>query len=161
LNRLIEEVVELYRTDDGRIVMNLELDPRLPLLFADPNRLRQLLNNLVKNAIEAQNDKPNSVVRVSTRLAQENLGDYLEMRIEDRGNGIPVDMLSQVFEPYVTNKPKGTGLGLPIVKKIVEEHGGIVWMENNAAGGASAVIRLPVAEVETGGVAVAAARRPA
>ena len=161
LNQLIEEVVELYRTDDGRIIMDLELDRRVPLLFADPNRLRQLLNNLVKNAIEAQSDKPSCLVRINTRLAQENQGDYLEMRIEDRGHGIPMDMLSQVFEPYVTNKSKGTGLGLPIVKKIAEEHGGIVWMENNVAGGATAVIRLPVAEVESGNVAIGAARRPA
>jgi len=69
----------------------------------------------------------------------------VELRIADRGPGIPPEMLAQVFEPYVSSKPKGTGLGLPIVKKIIEEHSGKVWMENNPdGGGAIAVIRLPV-----------------
>ena len=64
--------------------------------------------------------------------------------MEDRGPGIPEEMLGQLFEPYVTTKPKGTGLGLAIVKKIVEEHGGSLQAENLSEGGACMVIRLPV-----------------
>jgi nitrogen fixation/metabolism regulation signal transduction histidine kinase len=58
--------------------------------------------------------------------------------------GIPEDLMGDLFEPYVTTKPKGSGLGLAIVKKIIEEHGGMIWAENNELGGASIVIRLPV-----------------
>jgi nitrogen fixation/metabolism regulation signal transduction histidine kinase len=71
--------------------------------------------------------------------------DYVEIRIRDSGSGVNEDIMSTVFEPYVTTKQKGTGLGLAIVKKIVEEHGGLVWIRNNAGGpGACVVIRLPI-----------------
>ena len=70
---------------------------------------------------------------------------FVEIRISDNGCGIPEDLLGQLFEPYITTKTKGTGLGLAIVKKIIEEHGGMVWMENNTPdAGASAIIRLPL-----------------
>ncbi|HYY16519.1 MAG TPA: ATP-binding protein, partial [Gammaproteobacteria bacterium] len=83
---------------------------------------------------------------LSTRWVEEVSHGFIELRIEDRGAGIPEALLNQLFEPYVTSKPKGTGLGLAIVKKVVEEHGGVVWLENNVKRpGASAIIRLPVA----------------
>ena len=66
------------------------------------------------------------------------------MRFEDNGPGFPEPLLGQLFEPYITSKPKGTGLGLAIVKKIVEEHGGILWAENRESGGACITLRLPV-----------------
>ena len=69
---------------------------------------------------------------------------FVEIRIADNGPGIPEDVIGQLFEPYVTTKPKGSGLGLAIVKKIIEEHGGMIWAENNETGGARIVIRLPV-----------------
>jgi nitrogen fixation/metabolism regulation signal transduction histidine kinase len=71
-------------------------------------------------------------------------GQRVEIRITDAGEGIREDVLGTVFEPYVTNKTRGTGLGLAIVKKIVEEHGGLVSLQNNAEGGASALITLPL-----------------
>jgi nitrogen fixation/metabolism regulation signal transduction histidine kinase len=69
---------------------------------------------------------------------------FVELRINDNGAGIPEELMGELFEPYVTTKPKGSGLGLAIVKKIIEEHGGMIWAENNELGGASIVIRLPV-----------------
>ena len=80
-----------------------------------------------------------------------------ELRVEDNGPGIPGLLLNEVFDPYVTSKPKGSGLGLAIVKKIVEEHGGMIRAINREEGGTSIVIQLPLAV--TGGHAVAAARR--
>jgi signal transduction histidine kinase len=106
--------------------------------------LRQVINNLVKNAIEASARAPDSKVIVHTDLFSSGSGTYVEIRVEDRGDGIDEDLFDTIFEPYVTNKTRGTGLGLAIVKKIVEEHGGIVSLENNAGPGAAAIIRLPI-----------------
>jgi nitrogen fixation/metabolism regulation signal transduction histidine kinase len=148
LTRIIESTVDLFRSDEQRVRIETDLASDVPTLHADPNRLRQLLNNLISNAIEAQGDREESLVRISTRLISEAQGTSVELRVADRGNGISTEMLSQIFEPYVTSKPKGTGLGLAIVKKIVEEHGGNVWMENLPEGGACATIRLPVTAPE-------------
>jgi len=68
----------------------------------------------------------------------------VELCFHDDGPGFPEPILNQLFEPYVTTKPKGTGLGLAVVKKIVEEHGGILWAENAEQGGAVITLRLPV-----------------
>ena len=67
------------------------------------------------------------------------------LELTDDGPGFPEDLLINIFDPYVTNKPKGTGLGLAIVKKIIEEHGGSILAENSSEGGAKIVIKLPVA----------------
>jgi signal transduction histidine kinase len=117
-------------------------------VMADPGRLRQVLNNLIKNAIEATLPGAAPHLRVTTRHIGDDGHHSLELRIGDRGRGVPEASLDRIFEPYVTNKPKGTGLGLAIVKKIVEEHAGVVWIENNPGGGASAVIRLPITGLE-------------
>lgn len=146
LNQLVEEVVDLYRSIDRQAVIAIELEPALPLIEGDVGRLRQVLNNLIKNALEATEETAPPSIEISTCWVEEASHGFIELRIEDRGAGIPQALLNQLFEPYVTNKPKGTGLGLAIVKKIVEEHGGVVWLENNVKRpGACAVIRLPVA----------------
>ncbi len=69
--------------------------------------------------------------------------DWVALSIEDNGPGIPEDMLDKLFEPYATSKPKGSGLGLAVVKRIVEEHSGVLFAENSVAGGARLVVRLP------------------
>lgn len=148
LNRVINEVLELYRTA-GAAKLLVRLDPQAPRIEGDVGRLRQLLHNLIKNALEATAGTGQARVTVSTRCMEEAACRYVEMRVRDSGPGIPEEILGHLFEPYVTTKPKGTGLGLAIVKKIVEEHGGIVWAENTAPAGASVVVRLPV--MKTGG----------
>ena len=85
---------------------------------------------------------------ITTSHVSETGRDYIEIRIRDSGTGVSGDIIGSIFEPYVTTKQKGTGLGLAIVKKIIDEHNGLVWMENNRdAPGACAVIRLPVSNV--------------
>lgn len=156
LNSVIGQALDLYRSDDARATIETAFDPQVPTLYADPNRLRQVVNNLVKNAIEAQAEKPASRIEVSTRLIEDASAPAVEIRVRDCGTGIPAEILGHLFEPYVTSKPRGTGLGLAIVKKIVEEHGGIVWMENNEDGtGATAVIRLPVSGRGEGSAGIA------
>jgi nitrogen fixation/metabolism regulation signal transduction histidine kinase len=106
------------------------------LINGDNGRLRQLLHNLVKNAIEAIRDGQGSTLWVSSRREHVAGADCIELSVRDNGPGFPNHILASAFEPYVTTKPKGTGLGLAIVKKIVEEHGGWIQLETPADGGA-------------------------
>jgi len=142
LNSLITEIIELYRNSGFSISLNL--DPKAPQIEADVGRLRQLLHNLIKNAKEAMENVEQQQLTLSTRCAEEHACHFVEMKVQDNGPGIPEDMLTQLFDPYVTSKPKGSGLGMAIVKKIVEEHGGMVWAENMENGGACLITRLPV-----------------
>ena len=95
--------------------------------------------------MEASNEQDKSDLFVKTHLLEINNQYWCLLELTDNGPGFPEDMLANIFDPYVTNKPKGTGLGLAIVKKIIEEHGGSIVAENAPEGGAKIVIRLPVA----------------
>jgi len=143
LHGLLEQVLELYRGHRNLRIVTEYLGGNVRLC-ADPGRLRQLLHNLLKNALEAVADRRDGQIRITTQLSQREQEAYVELRVEDNGPGIPEQMLDQLFEPYVTTKPKGTGLGLAIVKKIVEEHGGMVRAENLDGYGAVIIIRLPL-----------------
>ncbi|UCE88563.1 MAG: HAMP domain-containing protein [Pseudomonadota bacterium] len=144
LNKLIYEVSDLYQDEQAGIRIRADLDQAMPNIEADDGRLRQLLHNLLKNALEATGFEPGAHVAITSRCMQEYKCHFVEVRVQDDGPGIPEDIMGQLFEPYVTTKPKGSGLGLAIVKKIVEEHGGMLWAENIGSGGACMVIRLPV-----------------
>ena len=146
LNDLVREVTDLYGTGEGDTI-RLELADDLPAIDADRARLRQVLHNLIKNALEAQADGETVPIAVSTRLCSD-AGDgepVVELAVADTGPGIPENMLNRLFEPYMTEKPRGSGLGLSIVRRIVEEHGGAIDAENRAGGGATMRVRLPAA----------------
>lgn len=145
VNELVSDVVELYRASNSEIVIDTELAGDVPPLEADADRLRQILHNLIKNAIEASASAGEVRIRIETQLVRESSRDLVEVRTRDFGRGLPENMAEDIFDPHVTTKTKGSGLGLAIVKKIVEEHGGTVWAENQAQGGASVVMRFPVA----------------
>lgn len=149
LNDLVAEVLALYAAEDGEGSIRTRLDPGLPLLEADADRLRQVMHNLIKNAHEASPAGRAPTIMVETRCVPEPGGPghatpCIEVRVRDNGTGFPPELIEHAFEPYATTKPRGTGLGLAIVKKIVEEHGGVVWAENNRGGGAMVALRLPV-----------------
>jgi len=152
LNSIINEVLDLYLSSTNDTLYSVTLDPSNPIIEADIGRLRQLLHNLIKNALEANQENhtqsqpglKEEKVYITTRCAEEHACRYVELKITDTGPGIADEMFDQLFEPYVTTKPKGSGLGLAIVKKIVEEHGGMIFAENAEKGGASIIIRLPV-----------------
>lgn len=144
LNQLIQEVVDLYNTLDADITVGLELAEELPGVKGDPGRIRRVFNNLLNNAIEAKPADTHTRLGIKTEYISDHGLDFVEIRINDSGTGISPEIIDNIFEPYVTTKPRGTGLGLAIVKKIIEEHGGIVWLENNNnSNGACAIIRLP------------------
>jgi nitrogen fixation/metabolism regulation signal transduction histidine kinase len=149
LNTIVQEVLDLYQIGSAKLTR--QMDTHLPKINADSSRLRQVLHNLLKNALESHPEQAH--ITITTRHRQKSPHstgfDYVELRLEDNGTGIPEDKIDQIFEPYFTSKAKGTGLGLAIVKKIIEEHGGLIWMENRENGGACAVMRFPYKTSET------------
>jgi PAS domain S-box-containing protein len=148
LNQLITEVVDLYRVQDSSAEMKLLLSPLLPLISADRMRIRQILNNLVTNSLEALEGKVGARIEIETQVTDEGQrqGASVAIVVTDNGPGFQRDLIGTVFDPYVTSKPKGTGLGLAIVKKIVEEHGGRIEADNQRSGGARVRIVLPLAD---------------
>ena len=109
-------------------------------------RVRQILHNLVRNSIEALENTENGQIDVHVSVAEIDYIDIMQIKVEDNGPGFEESSLTQVFDPYVTSKPKGTGLGLAIVKKLVEEHIGSIRAYNRSSGGAVISIRLPLTE---------------
>jgi nitrogen fixation/metabolism regulation signal transduction histidine kinase len=144
VNTVLGGVAELFRSAHPEIRIETRFDRELPRISGDGARLRQVFNNLIKNAVEASPDAANAHIIISTSITHYAQADHVEIRIEDRGEGIPEEMLENIFEPYVTSKARGTGLGLAIVKKIIEEHNGVVTLRNNQGPGAVAIIRLPL-----------------
>lgn len=139
---LIGEIVDLYRATKG-VKFEIDLSANDARIEADPLRIRQVVHNLVKNAVEALEGANKGKVSLVSRVLSRDDHPFYELRVEDNGPGFAEAMIQQLFEPYVTSKPKGTGLGLAIVKKIVEEHGGIIWAEN-CDKGACMVMQLPM-----------------
>jgi nitrogen fixation/metabolism regulation signal transduction histidine kinase len=148
LNQLITEVAELYRAQDSSADLKLLLDPQLPPISADRMRIRQILNNLVTNSLEALEGRAGPCIEIETHVAEEGPKHIASVAIvvTDNGPGFQRDLIGTVFDPYVTSKPKGTGLGLAIVKKIVEEHGGRIEADNRRSGGARVRILLPLGD---------------
>ncbi|HSN71312.1 MAG TPA: ATP-binding protein [Steroidobacteraceae bacterium] len=146
LNQLITEVADLYRLQDSHRKVVLHLDAGLPEVAADRGRLRQLLHNLLTNAFEALEGVDRPEITIETRCCGREL-EGVELVVEDNGPGFQPGVVGQMFDPYVTSKPKGTGLGLAIVKKIVEEHGGRIEAENRREGGARVRIELPLGDL--------------
>ena len=143
-DRLVQEVLDLYNSAGMRSLIRSRLQAGEARIEADPVRLRQVIHNLVKNAQEAVADMKHPRIKVTTGLVQSADYRLIELKVADNGPGFDDDTLSHLFEPYVTTKVKGTGLGLPIVKKIVEEHGGLVRAENRTDSGACITLRLPL-----------------
>jgi nitrogen fixation/metabolism regulation signal transduction histidine kinase len=132
LNGLVGEVLGLYVTaqESGRLYA--ELGQGLPMIIGDSTQLRQVIHNLVQNALDSVADKPDGRVLVRTEVARTEQGDVRAVRLQvlDNGHGFPDKVLKRAFEPYVTTKSKGTGLGLAVVKKIADEHGARVRIAN-------------------------------
>ena len=159
LNQLVSEVADLYRSQAPRTGIRLELDERLEGIEADRGRVRQILNNLVTNALEALEGVSSPQLEISTKLEDSTEVAYAALTVCDNGPGFQRELLARVFDPYVTSKPKGTGLGLAIVKKIIEEHGGRIDADNRPEGGARVRIVLPVKDSTRSAAAGARERR--
>ena len=134
LNALINDVVQLYSVDNAVVPVQAELDTNAPLIKGDAQQLRQVIHNLVQNAQDAQEGLAHAVVTVKTDFAKTS--SRVRLSVRDNGSGFPEHILKRAFEPYVTTKVKGTGLGLAVVKKIADEHGARVDISNRVTDGA-------------------------
>ena len=146
LDKLAHEIVDLYRTQASDIELILTSDPSMPLVDGDMGRVRQILHNLIRNAVEALEGMTDGRIDVRISAAEIDAVEVVQIRVEDNGPGFKTGSVSQIFDPYVTTKPRGTGLGLAIVKKLVEEHVGSIVARNRSDGGAMISIRLPLNE---------------
>ena len=142
INTLIRDITELHVAHLTRIRFLFDLADDLPLVMTDPAGIRQVLNNLIINASDALGDKGGEL-KLSTRIdpVKDNL---LVLELQDNGPGFPAELLDRIFEPYVTTKTSGSGLGLPISRRIIEENSGTMRATNLPKGGAVVIIQLPV-----------------
>lgn len=138
---LASEAVEAARARAEQVATTLEVTEEMPpaRLLADADQLKQVILNLVLNAIEAN---PGGRVEVSTSLSRDS--QNIVVRVRDHGRGIPPHELEKVFDLFFTTKPKGSGMGLAISSKIVQDHGGVITAANARGGGALFEVRLPV-----------------
>lgn len=140
ISTLVNEVLALYMLQpDIKIETTFNFEDAM--IEADQVSMRQVLHNLIKNAQEAVDKKGQIEIKLNKVIL--NNADYVELAIYDDGCGLSEEQAETVFEPYVTSKAKGTGLGLAIVKKIIEEHGGVIWIDTAYNNGAGFVIQLP------------------
>ncbi|HWS76060.1 MAG TPA: ATP-binding protein [Quisquiliibacterium sp.] len=146
LNDLVEDVLRLYSAPEVHGAIHLHLAEALPKVMGDATQLRQVVHNLLKNALEAAERRERPEIHVSTEaIALPDAAAAVRLMVRDNGTGFTPAVLARAFEPYVTTKPRGTGLGLPIVRKIVEEHQARIDVSNwNDADGAVAGAQVSV-----------------
>jgi nitrogen fixation/metabolism regulation signal transduction histidine kinase len=137
LNELVQDIAQLYEQEPGSVPLRLELQVPCPLTLGDAQQLRQVIHNLVQNAQDASeaNKDESHAPEVILRTQCNPDGRRVRMSVLDSGTGFPEHILKRAFEPYVTTKAKGTGLGLAVVKKIVDEHGGRIDITNRVLNG--------------------------
>ena len=139
LNALVTDVLHLYGDENATVPVQPELDPRCPAIAGDAQQLRQVVHNLLQNAQDAteqaraQSGEALPPVRISTRWSESSR--RVRLVVADSGSGFPAHILQRAFEPYVTTKPRGTGLGLAVVKKIADEHGARIELSNRTEDG--------------------------
>lgn len=145
LNEIVGQTLALLRYEPRLqdVKVSTELDPQLPAVNAYADRLVQMLSNLVINAADATAELPPHTARIALSTRQVDGG--VELRVEDNGCGLSPEVAARAFEPLFTTKPagRGTGLGLPLCRSVVEAHGGRIRLAPLPGGGASATVWLP------------------
>ena len=147
LSRLITEgnALALVGTREHGIDVQVSLDPDADAVFVDRIQIQQILFNLIRNAIEAMLDSPARSLTLSSRPEPEG---FVTVCVEDTGSGVSEHVAAQLFQPFVTSKTTGMGIGLSICRTIIEAHGGRIWFGPGSDGGTAFRFTLPRAEVD-------------
>jgi two-component system sensor kinase FixL len=147
LPRLVNEASALAFVGTGSRSVELEvrIDPSAELLLVDRIQIQQVLLNLIRNAVEAMEESPFKRLELSSRRVQDG---HVQVTVADSGPGLAPQVAEQIFQPFMTTKAAGMGLGLSICRTIVEAHGGKIWAEPSALGGTEFHFTLPEAKID-------------
>ncbi|WP_053104093.1 ATP-binding protein [Bacillus sp. FJAT-27231] len=145
MNKLIKEVVNFMKPEAllNDVTIHVRCDSSLPLVCCEPQQIKQVMINLIKNAVEAMPSGGNILIQTAAKSR-----GYASIEVCDEGIGIPEDKLQKLFEPFYTSKETGTGLGLMVSKKIIEDHKGSLTFSSEVGKGTAALILLPGADDE-------------
>jgi signal transduction histidine kinase/pSer/pThr/pTyr-binding forkhead associated (FHA) protein len=145
LNKVVDDVVEVVRgrAEERKVRLDVRLSTNMPLVPADPDGVHKAVLNIVSNALDAVDDREEPYVGVQTLM--EPGGQWARIVVLDHGPGIPQEQLADIFKPFTSTKgSRGTGLGLPVSRKIFREHGGDVVVESKVGKGSKFILRLPM-----------------
>ena len=134
VKKLVEEAsaLALVGAKDQAIRVRFDFDPSVELVLADKIQIQQILLNLMRNSVEAMQDSARRELRLSAVRVD---NDMVQVSVADTGSGLAPEVASQLFQPFVTTKQHGMGVGLSICRTIAESHGGKIWVEANPGGG--------------------------
>ena len=150
LSKLIEEAsaLALIGAKEHGVRVSYRFDPRFDLVLADKIQIQQVILNLIRNAIDAMMASPRRELAITTEIAPD--ADFAQISVADTGPGLSSEITGRLFQSFMTTKPNGMGVGLSISRTIVESHGGRIWVETNADGGATFHFTLKrIAETES------------
>jgi C4-dicarboxylate-specific signal transduction histidine kinase len=144
LNDLVDEVVRFVASEarERSVRLQVELAADLPTLEVDAVQIEQVILNLMRNALEAMYEAPGEQPLLTVRTRRAN--GAIEVSVSDRGAGLRPDVAADIFEPFVTSKPDGLGMGLSICRTIIDAHGGQVWTTANPDRGVTFHFSLPL-----------------
>lgn len=146
INTVLKQTAEIYQQTSPQIHFDIVLDKNLPEFKFDPDQIKRVFVNLIDNALAAVQSEQHPEIQIKTEYQTQH--QLLKISIADNGVGIPQRDRVRVFEPYFSTKEKGTGLGLPIVKSIIEDHSGVIRALENVPKGTKMYIEIPVSPVE-------------
>lgn len=146
INDVLEKTAQIYIDTHSNIKFEMNLDSSLPEFKFDPDQLKRVFVNLIDNAVAAVQSEPKAMIKIQTEYSKAQ--QVLKISISDNGVGIAPRDKVRVFEPYFSTKEKGTGLGLPIVKSIIEDHSGVIRALDNQNKGTKMYIEIPVIPIE-------------
>lgn len=139
---ILHEVMQIHRNNDKRIPIEIVTNEEDVIALIDKDQIKRVFTNLVKNALDAIEDSGNVFIRVD--LVRKGNKQYCRIQVQDTGSGIGEEFHNKVFNPYFTTKDHGTGLGLPIVERIIFDHNGQIWFESESGMGTTFFIDLPM-----------------
>jgi two-component system sensor kinase FixL len=143
LSKIIEEAIALglVGSADANVKVKVELDPGMPAVLVDKVQIQQVLINLIRNAMEAMHSVPTRLLTVTSAVVDRG---FAQVTVADTGPGLPKDVADRLFQPFITTKEHGMGIGLTICQAIVEAHGGRIWFDPNPGGGVAFHFQLPL-----------------